>query len=126
VRRFRAPSHRHRGGASLADGAVEVAVRDHHPEIGGWALRRWKLPSALDDPVRYHHAYERAPDGVREAAIAYLANRLSHRYGFGCPREDAEVLDDPVCAFLGIDPDWLDATDARAPGLFEVARQILF
>jgi HD-like signal output (HDOD) protein len=121
----RAYDYRRAGHTSLTDEEIEWALREHHAEIGGWALRRWKLPESLDVPVLFHHEYRRAPGPGPEAAIAYLANLLSHRYGFGCERDPLDVLADPVCARLDIDRTWLDATDAHAPGLFQVARQIL-
>jgi putative nucleotidyltransferase with HDIG domain len=121
----RAYEFRRAGHSSPSDEEIEWAIRDHHAEVGGRALRRWKLPETLDEPVMYHHDYARAPENLREAAIAYLANLLSHRFGFGCESEAIDVLADPACGLLAIDQKWLDATDARAPGLFAVAREIL-
>jgi hypothetical protein len=54
-----------------------------------------------------------------------MADRLSHRYGFGCEVSDAPLLTDPICARLGLNDAWLGDLDRRAPGLFQVARQIV-
>ena len=54
-----------------------------------------------------------------------MANRLSHRYGFGCPANDESLLADPICSRLGLNEAWQADLDRRAPGLFQVARQIV-
>ena len=97
----------------------------HHAAAGALVLKHWKLPDTLDSPVRHHHDYTAATTHMRETAVAYLANRLSHRYGFGCPKNDSDLLDDPVCELLSVDAAWLEKVDGHAPGLYEVARQFL-
>jgi hypothetical protein len=59
------------------------------------------------------------------AAVIYLANRLSHRYGFGCEPDATDLLSDPVTSELELDAEWLSEIDQRAPGLFKVAREAL-
>jgi hypothetical protein len=54
-----------------------------------------------------------------------MANRLSHRYGFGCPADETNLLEDTSCTGLGLNEKWLADLDGRAPGLFQVARQIV-
>lgn len=120
-----AHDHRRRTGTPLPDAIVELAILERHAAMGGLALRRWRLPSSLEAPVVYHHEYTAAPSQRRETAVAYAANRLAHRYGFGCDVDQADILDDPVCEELGIDAAWLAMLDERAPGLFEIARKIL-
>jgi hypothetical protein len=61
----------------------------------------------------------------KKAAVTCFANRLSHRYGFGCEPENADLLVDPVCQELGIDQAWIDQTDRPAPGLADVTKKIL-
>jgi hypothetical protein len=58
-------------------------------------------------------------------AVIYLANRLSHRYGFGCEPDGFDPLADPVVQELGLDAEWLAEIDQRAPGLFAIARETL-
>jgi hypothetical protein len=50
---------------------------------------------------------------------------LSHRYGFGCAADTANLVEDPICARLGLNDTWQADLDRRAPGLFQVARQIV-
>jgi len=111
-------------GAPGAD-EVERVMAERHAVVGGLALRRWKLPETVDEPVIFHHRYADAPTFTRETAVCYLANRLSHRYGFGCAPDPSDLGADDVCAMLGLDAAWLAATDDRAPGLVGVASQML-
>jgi len=104
---------------------VAQALEERHAVMGAVALRRWHLPESVDDPVMFHHNYPAAPRHQREAAVCYLANKLSHRYGFGCDVDAGEVGSDEVLEVLDLDGGWLAATDARAPGLFAIARQAL-
>ena len=81
--------------------------------------------SDIVKPCAWHHDWTQARHEPRKAAITCLANRLSHRYGFGGVTDPAELLGDPVVAHLGPVAAWLSATDSRVPGLFDVARRIL-
>jgi putative nucleotidyltransferase with HDIG domain len=94
-----------------------------HAELGARILKTWRFPDSLGQPVLCHHDYERTRTARRETAVVYLANQLSHRYGFGCEPAEEDPLADPVCAELGVDAAWLAETDVHAPELFEIARQ---
>jgi HD-like signal output (HDOD) protein len=112
-------------GTAVPGEVLDEVMRDLHPHVGAVVLRRWRLPSMLDEPIVCHHDWQSATVAPRKAAITYFANRLSHRYGFGCEPDKADLLVDPVCAELNVDAAWLDQTDKHAPGLFEVAKKIL-
>lgn len=109
----------------VAPEIVELAMVERHAAMGALALRRWKLPESLDEPIMFHHDFLAAPKRRKEAAVCYAANLLAHRYGFGCQRSDAEIFSDPVAAELQLDEAWLAEIDARAPGLVNVAKQFL-
>ena len=99
-------------------------VADTHAEAGGYLLDRWGLPEALQDPVVWHHEPWRAARQPRVTSLTYAANRLAHRYGFGAPRDEAyDPLADSELQTLGVDEAALAHIDARAPGLFDVARR---
>ena len=120
--------HGRRAGEKVANDILDLALQERHAMMGSLALRRWHLPDSVDDPVMFHHNYAAAPRHQREVEVCYLANRLSHRYGFGCPPEPAEAAtfaDDDVFALLGLNQSWLEATDQKAPGLVAVAKQLL-
>jgi putative nucleotidyltransferase with HDIG domain len=104
---------------------IETVCRERHAEIGARLLRMWQLPEALENPVRYHHDPAASTTHSHEAAVTYMADQLSHRYGFGCEASDDPLLKDPICARLGLNDSWLGDFDRRAPGLFQVARQIV-
>lgn len=120
-----AHDHKRRSGTAVPADELEATLTSHHAAFGGVTLRRLGLPEELDEPVTFHHDYAAAETRPREARIAYCANRLSHRYGFGCDPLDEDLLQDPAAADLGLDQAWLAETDDRAPGLFSIARQFL-
>jgi putative nucleotidyltransferase with HDIG domain len=104
---------------------IDKVYTERHAEIGARLLQQWQLPEALQQPVRFHHEPDACTTHKTEADGAYVANRLAHRYGFGCPEETANLLEDEVCERVGLDESWLADLDRRAPGLFQVARQIV-
>ncbi|HEY8550412.1 MAG TPA: HDOD domain-containing protein [Vicinamibacterales bacterium] len=114
-----------RTGRPVPRGEVDFAVDERHASFGGLTLKRWKLPENLIEPVTCHHDYTKAQRHPKEAAVAYAANQLAHRYGFGCDADGRDLLEDPVASYLGLDRTWLEHTDVHAPGLYDVARQIL-
>jgi putative nucleotidyltransferase with HDIG domain len=103
---------------------IETVLKERHPEIGARLMKQWQLPEALEHPVRFHHDPDACPSHKGQATVAYVANRLAHRYGFGCPADSANLLEDPICVKVGLNETWLADLDRRAPGLFQVARQI--
>ena len=117
--------HKRRTGVAVPAEEVAAALEQHHAGFGGVTLRRWGLPTSLDEPVRCHHDYRSATRQPRAAMVAYLADRLSHRYGFGCDPDAYNLLGDPVCREFRIDAAWLAENDSHAQGLFDVARRSL-
>lgn len=117
--------HKRRTGESVAPEEMAAAMDQHHARFGAITLRRWGLPTTLDEPVRCHHDYLAATREPGKAKVVYLADRLSHRYGFGCEQSATYLLDDPVFRQFGLDEAWLTDTDAHAPGLFDIARTTL-
>ena len=112
------------GVAKATAAEVDQVLVDQHAAFGGFLVRRWQLPQALHDPVVWHHDPQGASERPREAAIIYVANRLAHKYGFGCPREEIDIDADPMFKQVGIDASTIKRFDERAPGLFEIARKI--
>jgi two-component system chemotaxis response regulator CheY len=104
------------GGTMPSREEFESTTGLYHPEVGAAALQMWGLPEAVRVPTRWHHDPMSAPAHEQMAAVTYVANRLSHRYGFGCaPDTDGEpLLADPVCAALGLRAEWLDRLDQEA------------
>ena len=102
---------------------LSAVMAERHPEFGGHLLRAWELPSALHEAATFHHHPEKVP-GSRAVAVAYAANRLAHKYGFGCAAEEFDPLIDPVFASIGLGEDQITRIDQQAPKMFEVARQL--
>lgn len=117
--------HVKRTGQAMDAAELAELLTRWHPHVAALAFRRWGLPPELDEPVLYHHDYTQATTARRMAAVIYLANRLSHRYGFGCEPDGTDPLTDPVTRELELDAEWLAEIDQRAPGLFKVAREAL-
>jgi HD-like signal output (HDOD) protein len=99
-------------------------IDDQHPQCGGLLLAAWHLPHRLQDPVVCHHHPELARDYPAAARVTYVANRLAHRYGFGCTPDGFNPLDDAVALQLHIDDGALRRLDEQAPALFELARKV--
>lgn len=117
--------YKRRSGTTVPAEEVATALEQHHASFGGITLKRWGLPLTLEEPIRCHHDYRSANTAPRKAMVVYLANRLSHRYGFGCDPDAYNILGDAACREVGLDAAWLSENDGRAQGLFEVARQSL-
>jgi len=76
--------------------------------------------------VLYHHRPYSTKQFAQVTRVVYAANRLSHRYGFGCrPDRKAEVLGDAQIYSLGLGEHWLTMLDRRAPQVFASARQLM-
>jgi putative nucleotidyltransferase with HDIG domain len=112
------------GVAEPAPDEVTEFIDEQHAACGGMLLTIWRLPQRLQDPVVYHHRPELARDYSSAAAVTYVANRLAHRYGFGCPPQDIDALQDPVFAAVGVDERMLQRIDEHAPELFEKVRNL--
>jgi len=110
------------GGKAPAEDEVVALLDARHAEFGGRVLREWHLPPVIEEPVVYHHRPDECASHPIEASVCYLADRLSHRYGFGCEASpDLPILDDPIATRLGITEAWLQDLDGRAPELFKSA-----
>ena len=113
-----------RGGDTPSREEFDETMAECHTVIGEMAMHLWGLPIAIREPIRFHHSPAEAPTYRNECTIAYAANRLSHRYGFGCQATPRESLaDDPVCASLGVTTAWLTQMDGKAPALFQTLRK---
>jgi putative nucleotidyltransferase with HDIG domain len=110
------------GGTAPSDDEVLHVIDTRHAEFGGRVLREWRLPPVIEEPVVYHHRPGECAAHTLEASVCYIADRLSHRYGFGCPAApEAAVLEDPIAVRLGVTGAWLTDLDTRAPELFKNA-----
>lgn len=103
---------------------LSTCLAERHAEFAGHLVRLQRLPMHLHDPVSWHHAPELAAD-PRRARVVYAADRLAHRYGFGCAVECFDPLADELLVRAGLNPESLARIDKHAPGLFDVARRAL-
>jgi putative nucleotidyltransferase with HDIG domain len=107
---------------------MDNIMQTRHAHLGAELMSQWGLPVGLCEPVRHHHDPAATVEYRDEAAVIYLADRLSYRYGFGCPANlagaDDVFLQDPECVRFHITAAWLARADERAPALFEIARHL--
>ena len=115
----------YRGPAPTQD-EVNHLIDQRHALIGAQLLRAWRLPASLREPVLYHHRPDLSVLFTAQTLVVYVANRLSHRYGFGCEaKADYDILNDPWIYELGFDERWLAEMDTRAPERFAAARAMV-
>ena len=74
----------------------------NHTHIGRYLLKKWRLPSALEQTVVYHHSPGRAADPVN-AGIVHVADVITHGLGIGSSGEvSVPHFDKGVSASIGI------------------------
>lgn len=113
-------------GPAPTPGEVEHLIEHRHALVGAQLLRAWRLPDSLREPVLYHHRPDLSVLFTAQTLVVYVANRLSHRYGFGCEADpEYDILNDPWISELGFDERWLADMDARAPERFAAARAMV-
>jgi putative nucleotidyltransferase with HDIG domain len=115
--------HPHSGIKKPSAAEVSIVMCDRHAELGGHLLESWRLPAPLHEAVAFHHAPGDAPH-AGAATVAYAANRLAHRFGFGCPVEEFDPLADPVFPAMKIDEAGLARIEKQARKMYDVARQL--
>lgn len=115
-----------RGGDAPDDEEVQRVTVAEHAGVGGVALQFWGLPVSIREPVQWHHLPLDAPTCARASAVTYVANRLGHRYGFGCEAEpDDTLLEDPMYVALGLSDAWLADVDRQATLLIEATQELV-
>ena len=114
------------GGAPPSDAEVADVIGARHAEMGAFLLKAWQLPAIMVEATQFHHASADAADFHRHVTVTAMANRLSHRYGFGCAAQlDDALLQSPEATRLGLTAAWIAEMDATAAGLFDTARDII-
>ena len=104
---------------------LEDVLTKEHATIGGALLRSFQFPRHLVEGVMWHHEPLLSPTFQREAEVIYFADRLSHRYAFGCVKDDTPLANDVQCPRVPSSEQWIQSIDERATGLYAVARRIL-
>jgi len=76
-----------------------------HYQVAAKLLQQWQFPGRIILPVFFHHAPWHAKEFSSEAAIVYLANRLTHMAGYSTLPEEPETdpqqfAESDQCLFL--------------------------
>lgn len=58
-----------------------------HADVGGLLLKKWRLPSSLEKPVKYHHCPSRAPEYKNDSAIVHVADLIANAMEMGSSGE---------------------------------------
>lgn len=75
----------------------------NHPQMAKHLLKKWKLPTNLNDNIVYHHDPSRAPN-PESAGIVHLADIISHGLDIGSsgersiPRFDYKIIEKIVAS----------------------------
>jgi putative nucleotidyltransferase with HDIG domain len=103
---------------------LDDVLASEHSTLGALLLRELQLPRCLIERVMWHHDPQSSAHPL-DAEVTYLADRLSHRYAFGCDRDEGPIIDDGRCVRIVPTEAWIESVDDRAPGLYEMAKQVL-
>jgi putative nucleotidyltransferase with HDIG domain len=114
------------GAPAPTEREVAEVLSARHADMGAHLMRAWQLPAVMVEAVEFHHSPTAATLFPTQATVTTIANRLSHRYGFGCEAErDDTLLDDSGAASVGVTAAWLAELDVTAAGLFSTALDIM-
>jgi putative nucleotidyltransferase with HDIG domain len=101
---------------TIFDAEVKV-ISLNHAELGAWLLQKWQLPQAITDAVANHHCPSKSQFNFDLAAMAYLANIISHRAKLGNGGDDLPRVADPMV---------LDYFNLKESALQEVQDSLMF
>ena len=59
-----------------------------HADVGGWLANAWHLPTALREPIQYHHKPAAAQEATLQTAIVHVADILVKGLACGNPGDD--------------------------------------
>ncbi len=109
-------------GQRLPEAARHTLVDALHVAVGASLVRAWSLPRSVVLAVTFHHAFDKAPPGDEDAAIACLCDYLAHRLFKAHAEED--VGQHPAAIALGLEPGDIDELLNDPEEVIEAARAL--
>ena len=102
----------------------EVLGGATHANIGGWLLEKWQLPSALVEPIMYHHNFHPTREQAVRTAVVLLSDILVRAEGFGSGGDrKIPVLPQDAMDVLGLSPEDLqDVMDDVVDEIRDIVR----
>jgi HD-like signal output (HDOD) protein len=98
----------------------------NHARIGGLLLKKWQLPIALENTVKYHHTPQESKDPL-EPAIVHLADIMINALGIGSSGERfVPPLDPSAWQCIGISTNTLALTITQMDRQIEEIVRFLF
>jgi putative nucleotidyltransferase with HDIG domain len=90
-----------------------------HADVGAWLAQAWHLPTALREPIQFHHTPMAAQEATLQTAIVHVADILVKGLGCGNPGDDqVPPLSSQAWNLVGLDEAALDACLAKASDEF--------
>lgn len=112
-------------GAAPAAHVLEAAMDAFHERVGALLAERWDMAPWLVESIRAHHDPARAGDHAEEAAIARLADLLSHRALAPTGPDGESLPDGDVLETLGLYDDDVERLEAQRKRILADARAFL-
>jgi HD-like signal output (HDOD) protein len=109
-------------GEPLLDSARATLVDALHVAVGVALVRSWSLPRQVVLAVAFHHAFDQAPSGCEQAAVACLSEWLSRRLFSAHGSE--QVGDHPAAKALGLSAEELERLMSDPEEVIEAARSL--
>jgi HD-like signal output (HDOD) protein len=104
-----------RAATPLVDEDIETLIGEFHVDVGRQLASRWKLPDGVVQAIKSWAQWADAGAYAGSCAVVYLAHRLAELTGATAgPIDTALLALDPVCEYLGLGADGLEALAARA------------
>ncbi len=89
-------------GGTPFDRAEREVLGTSHPDVGSALLRRWQIPEAIVEAVRWHHAPARCGGGKPLVDLVHLADILALNAGWGVGRDAMNyALDEDAARRIG-------------------------
>ena len=90
-----------------------------HADVGGWLANAWHLPTALREPIQYHHEPAAAQEATLQTAIVHVADILVKGLACGNPGDDlVPPLSRQAWDMVGLDESALVSCVAKASDEF--------
>ena len=96
-----------------------------HAAVGGALIEAWRLPSSLEEIVRYHHTPKMANRYRLEASVVHVADVIAHSMQCGHSGElMVPAVDEEAWNLVGLRPEFLprifDLVDRQLEGVLKM------
>ncbi len=105
--------------------AEQAIVGFDHAAVGAALIEAWKLPSSLEEIVRYHHTPKLANRHRLEASVVHVADIIAHAMLCGSSGEsNVPTIDEEAWTLVGLKPEFFpqifDLVDRQLEGVLNM------